>query len=228
MRKGFTLAEVLITLAIIGIVSALTIPTLINNYRKKQYVVGLQKAISVLNNGIRLMMVDEGVNELKHTNFYKCSGGVAVSDTQRKCMNEYLAKYIKITDYAKSSGDKNIYYDTFPTSIYGKNESANYFLGMLAFYVFRTSNSMVIWPLPNSAIAGAVVDVNGKMAPNQFGRDIFVLNRSDSGYYSVCGSGGGWNDSSDTKNYCGDDMTIASDAFGCSGRIFDEGWKMNY
>ena len=35
--SGFTLAEVLITLGIIGIVSALTIPTLINNYQKKSY-----------------------------------------------------------------------------------------------------------------------------------------------------------------------------------------------
>lgn len=33
--KAFTLAEVLITLGIIGIISAITIPILINNYRKK-------------------------------------------------------------------------------------------------------------------------------------------------------------------------------------------------
>ncbi len=33
--SAFTLAEVLITLAIIGIVAALTIPTLISNYQKK-------------------------------------------------------------------------------------------------------------------------------------------------------------------------------------------------
>ena len=35
--KGFTLAEVLITLGIIGVVAALTIPTLMTNYKKKQY-----------------------------------------------------------------------------------------------------------------------------------------------------------------------------------------------
>ena len=36
MKKGFTLAEVLITLGIIGVVAALTLPSLITNYRKKQ------------------------------------------------------------------------------------------------------------------------------------------------------------------------------------------------
>ena len=34
-KKGFTLAEVLITLGIIGVVAALTIPGLIANHRKK-------------------------------------------------------------------------------------------------------------------------------------------------------------------------------------------------
>mgnify|MGYP002520817074 CR=1 FL=1 len=47
-RQAFTLAEVLITLGIIGVVAALTIPTLVNNYRKKQFETGLKKEYSVL------------------------------------------------------------------------------------------------------------------------------------------------------------------------------------
>ena len=42
-RAAFTLAEVLITLGIIGVVAALTIPTLIANYKKKQAISKLQK-----------------------------------------------------------------------------------------------------------------------------------------------------------------------------------------
>ena len=36
LKNGFTLAEVLITLGIIGVVAALTIPALIGNYQKKK------------------------------------------------------------------------------------------------------------------------------------------------------------------------------------------------
>ena len=57
---GFTLAEVLITLGIIGIVATLTIPSLINNYQKKQTVTKLQKAISVLNQAYKLAYDDVG------------------------------------------------------------------------------------------------------------------------------------------------------------------------
>ncbi len=45
-KKGFTLAEILITLGIIGIVAAMTIPTLISNYKKKEYSTKIKKFIA--------------------------------------------------------------------------------------------------------------------------------------------------------------------------------------
>ncbi len=45
MRKGFTLAEVLITLGIIGIVAALTLPSLIQKYQEKVTLERLKKSI---------------------------------------------------------------------------------------------------------------------------------------------------------------------------------------
>lgn len=52
MKKSnaFTLAEVLITLGIVSIISAFTIPTLINKYQKKVLKVRLNKAYSVISN----------------------------------------------------------------------------------------------------------------------------------------------------------------------------------
>ena len=48
-RNGFTLAEVLITLGIIGIVAALTIPTLIANTKSQQFRSQFKKTLSTLN-----------------------------------------------------------------------------------------------------------------------------------------------------------------------------------
>ena len=51
-RFGFTLAEVLITLAIIGVVAAMTMPTLINNTNGAQFKTAYKKALSVLSQAV--------------------------------------------------------------------------------------------------------------------------------------------------------------------------------
>ena len=59
-RAAFTLAEVLITLGIIGVVAALTIPALIMNYQEKQTITKLQKSYAALKNAFDLAKVEHG------------------------------------------------------------------------------------------------------------------------------------------------------------------------
>ena len=70
MKKGFTLAEVLITLAIIGIVAALTIPSVISNYQQQEFKTGLKKAVSVLNEAIQMNIVQEGETPYDNSNLF--------------------------------------------------------------------------------------------------------------------------------------------------------------
>ena len=60
MKKAFTLAEVLITLMIIGVVAALTIPSVIVNAQQQEFKTGLKKAVSVLNSAITMNKALEG------------------------------------------------------------------------------------------------------------------------------------------------------------------------
>ena len=53
-RGGFTLAEVLITLGIIGVVAAMTMPTLLNSTNGAQYRTAYKKALSVLSQAVVL------------------------------------------------------------------------------------------------------------------------------------------------------------------------------
>lgn len=59
-QKGFTLAEVLITLGIIGIVAAMTMPTLIGKYQKKQTAVQLKKVYTEMSQAVALSELDNG------------------------------------------------------------------------------------------------------------------------------------------------------------------------
>ena len=61
MRKsGFTLAEVLITLVIIGVIAAMTVPTLMNNTNSQEFRSALKKAISALNQAVTMQYALEG------------------------------------------------------------------------------------------------------------------------------------------------------------------------
>lgn len=59
-KRAFTLAEVLITLAIIGVVAALTMPTLINSINKKHWITGYKKAYSELSQVHQLLNSEAG------------------------------------------------------------------------------------------------------------------------------------------------------------------------
>lgn len=58
--SGFTLAEVLITLVVVGVIAAMTIPTLINTYRKSVVESKLKKSFSVLSNAVKRATADYG------------------------------------------------------------------------------------------------------------------------------------------------------------------------
>ena len=60
VKNGFTLAEVLITLGIIGVVAAMTIPTLIANTRSQQYRSRFKKTVSMLSQAARMSQSQYG------------------------------------------------------------------------------------------------------------------------------------------------------------------------
>lgn len=61
-KKAFTLAEVLITLGIIGIVAALTMPTLIGNATATRYKTHFKKTLSVLNQAVKLSAANDDID----------------------------------------------------------------------------------------------------------------------------------------------------------------------
>ena len=100
MKKlfGFTLAEVLITLGIIGVVAALTIPNLIQNQKKKTVETRLAKFYSVANQAIKMAENDYGPKE--YWDFTSALGG-RLSTTEY--WNKYFNNYIKTVKVIQSN-----------------------------------------------------------------------------------------------------------------------------
>ena len=98
-KRGFTLAEVLITLAIIGVVAAISIPSVISNTQQQEFKTALRKAVSVLNSAITMNMALDGESPYDNTDLYN-----------------YLSRHMSIIEKANLY---NKYYITPPTSTSG-------------------------------------------------------------------------------------------------------------
>lgn len=103
MKKSnaFTLAEVLITLGIIGIVAAMTMPTLIQKNNNRVVETRLMKFYSAINQAIKMAEVDYGDKiywweDVKGATIDKDGNPVPGSSDQEKWFNKYLAPYMKI------------------------------------------------------------------------------------------------------------------------------------
>lgn len=88
--SAFTLAEVLITLGIIGVVAALTIPTLVSNYKKNVIITRMQKFYSTMNQALRESVIDNGTTD---TWTY---GGLYDYPSNQQFYDTYLKNYLKI------------------------------------------------------------------------------------------------------------------------------------
>ena len=100
-QKGFTLAEVLITLLIIGIVAALTIPSVISNYQQQEFKTGLKKAVSVLNEAIQTNIAQEGETPYENYDLFKYLQrhmSVLKTNILSHCVNKADGKHIKLND----------------------------------------------------------------------------------------------------------------------------------
>ena len=92
-RTAFILAEVLITLGIIGIVCAITLPSIVQNYREKQTVAKLKKTYSILSQAMT-----SAVNENGTLDTWGLGGGD--SPTGAVLLQDQLfTPYLKIADY---------------------------------------------------------------------------------------------------------------------------------
>lgn len=98
MRNGFTLAEVLITLGIVGVVASMTLPTLNNNVQKQTYEAGAKKAYNILSNAVDMYMVDQGVDDLAETPLTTATGLAAFVNTYFRVATDCGTKYSSDSD----------------------------------------------------------------------------------------------------------------------------------
>ncbi|MDR1167522.1 MAG: hypothetical protein LBK53_01345 [Heliobacteriaceae bacterium] len=155
---AFTLAEVLITLGIIGIVASLTMPSLIANYQKKVTALRVKQAYSMLSQAVKLSEIDNG----PFPDWDLCLGQSNGLHNTELVVDKYFIPYFKELRFCSNGLDK-----TCGASVggFGKN------------YVLPNGVGIAFLPAegcnPNIAIIVIGIDVNGSKPPNTPGLDGF-------------------------------------------------------
>ena len=211
MKKGFTLAEVLITLGIIGVVAAMTIPSLIQSYKEKATVTAVKQSYSIFAQALKMVTIDNpdlsaltdnslSAKENSQIMFKEISKHikkVKSCDVDKKCMGN--------TYYLNLNNEKVSNWDTYNNLVTG---------------VLANGTSFWILSLPASisgeeTYAGQIgIDINGNKRPNKFGVDFFWFTFNKNGeLFAGRGQGPGgtyWNCELSPSN------SNWSNGYGCS------------
>ena len=215
---GFTLAEVLITLGIIGVVAALTIPTLMTAHKKHVTAAKLKRAVSSINQAIKLSESENGEVE----NWDRTL-------PQNEFIDKYFRPYMKITQVCNPVTDCGYKSDAPWTYMNGTTNGLyshpNFgdrtpFLTMDGFmytYSIFPNDSDLIMSNNNRII---IVDINGAEKPNQFGKDVFFLYRIEE-EDSIIPYGANKTDG-EIRRSC----SKTGDGFYCAALIRANGWEI--
>jgi prepilin-type N-terminal cleavage/methylation domain-containing protein len=210
--QGFTLAEVLITLGIVGIVAALTLPGLVTSYKERVVVTKLKKAYSALSQAYLLAQQEHG----------EVSGWFSemndINDRHEVFFNN-IKPYLKVSKECGVSVKgclapgyaKNFQGDTDSSANY---ETMDYkFIMSDGILVILHVNNIALTCKDNEPCAAFRVDVDGGFkGPYTYGKDIFHFGATPTRVYPL-----GMPD--DTNNPCSITSTSSRNGMGCAAWV---------
>ena len=227
---AFTLAEVLVTLGIIGVVSAMTVPTLMQNYQRQSYVTQLHKVYNELSQALLRYQTDKNAINFKEAGL---SGSEAYTEFQKN--------YFKVVQDCGTTQTP-----CFASSYKKMSGSSTNFKCKYGCMSLASGAAIGGYGNGTNGVYEIVVDVNGQKGPNIFGRDAFTMyiytaqnviddlalknpdDMNDSTWDSE--SSVPLTQDQREKNFqraCQGDAK-PGEWHGCFGKILNDNWQMNY
>lgn len=254
-KAGFTLAEVLITLGIIGVVCAMTIPTLMTKFRNYVYVTSLKKNYAAMTQGFKMMLAEDYADDFGGSQYFlnmgKSSCSVPADIDNDSCASFWagLERHLKLSPATVDKNRKTKYLNNSAYSLsyvartkYLAMPSGMYILSATFRKKAIRGNTKKIAELGGHmyTLQGQfTIDINGPANPNKVGRDIFSFYVDNTGQMFAAHSKDQaiydgqlvgllyW----PNYNRCGRGVTSGvkdSLGEGCAARIMERGWIMDY
>ena len=202
MRKALTIGELLVTMAIIGIIATLVLPGFLKDYHKRQYVAHLKKVYEMLDTAVNQACIDNNVSYFYQTPYgqYVNGGG-----NQQAFIDNYFKKSttnVNVNPFG--SGYKRLN-GTSVNPSFLSNSGWSKLAGGEAISFHCSSDNLCHFR----------IDINSTDGPNIMGRDFFTISL-DRRTNKLGGRDSAANCSS--SGYAG----------GCLERILQDSWEMRY
>ena len=180
-RAAFTLAEVLITLAIIGIVAAMTIPTLVANYQSKAWNTSAEVFVRKLEEALKTMNTQQSLAGYSNTADFVAALGkhfkitrVCQNDDIMSCFEDKVIWGNEEVDMTKIKNAKNFGQDDWDTELIGV-QFANGTTGLIAYNPDCKENPYTNQFTGTSCLA-ILYDTTGFKTPNTQQKDLRGIN----------------------------------------------------
>ena len=222
-KSAFTLAEVLVTLGIIGVVSAMTLPTLVKNHQRQVYVTQLQKVVNELSQAAEKATQENNAISLDETKY---------SGNNANAARDFLNDNFKIANncgtdltpcfadsYKRLNGTAfELQYPLAAVSL-ASGASVSIYNNYQGDLYWTDDNGVKHYDSDHGYFE-LQVDVNGAQGPNIVGRDLFYVGLYSDGKVAESYTNGDW-----YAEKCGE-----ADPYGvgCLTKIMQDGWKMDY
>lgn len=206
-HKAFTLAEVLITLGIIGVIAALTIPTLIQQKQKQETVTKLQKVYTTLVQAVTSSEAENG-------NSAEWDWGDNITTTES--FDTYWAPYLKIIKYCDNYSICG--YKTNSDLLSIQNESRFVVVDNHGRTVMLADGTL-FKTLYSGTVKAIFVDINGPQGPNKYNRDVFRFSLDKNKHLMPYG----YNHAESTIQ---DDCSKTGIGYACSFKIMNDNWQI--
>jgi len=185
IKKAFTLAEVLITLLIIGVISSIVIPGIINNTNESEYNIGVKKIYADLSTAVKMIQANNG-------------GSVAVGNGTS--LADYIAfrdDFCSVMACVKKDTGTNIFGPTIYKYYKGGNSlsqanniDSSAILNNGTILQFISSENCTQYGV--NACGRIFIDINGQKGPNMWAKDMYVfyvVRKNGDGVYSIFPAG---------------------------------------
>ena len=217
-NKGFTLAEVLITLGIIGVVSAMTVPSLMQNYQRQSYIAQLHKFYNELSQALVQYQTSANAVNLKEAGL-NSNDNVAV----------FFKTYFKVIKECDTMDD--CFAPAYLSLNSGKKLEGTYDKNMKSYVLASGAAIRPYYTGQSNKIINLGLDTNGPKGPNIVGRDFFFLYVYNNGLIDdTIGSDNSLNAplSTEHREKMFTSMCLNDSDSGCFGKILNDNWQMNY